>query len=337
MFKKALSTNMKINDIIIEREILINMYTDMLRIRKFEQKVVELLLRGIPVAWVHEALGQEAVTAGSISALNENDYVLPHLRGWGYYLCKGVESKKIMAELLHKETGLAKGKSGTQFGCIDKRVLGKSGVIGAGIAVGTGVSLSCKLLNTNNVCLIFFGDGGSNTGYCHEAMVMAGAWKLPAIYLCENNQYMMATRFHDVTATNNIADRAIGYGFPGVIVDGNDVLDVYKSTLEAVNRAKEGLGPTLLEAKTYRWSAHFYGRKTDYRPKEEEEIWEKRDPIKLFKLKLQKMDICDDDGFNTIELQINEEMEDAAKYAIESPYPKPESIFDDVLTDYGGV
>lgn len=326
---------MKIDDINIGKEKLIEIYINMLRIRKFEQKVEEILLRGIPVTWLHQALGQEAVTAGSIAAISENDYVLPHLRGWGYYLCKSCDSKKVMAELLHKKTGLAKGKGGAQFGCIEKKVLGKSGVVGAGIAAGVGAALSCKFKKNSGLSLIFFGDGGSNTGYCHEAMIIAGGWKLPAIFLCENNQYMMATRFSDVSSTKNIADRASGYGFPGIIVDGNDVIAVYKATLKAVSRARKGLGPTLIEAKTYRWSAHFYGRRTDYRSKEEEEEWKKRDPIKIYRNKLKDMKILTDKKFSNIDNQVNIEMENAAKYAIESPYPTSESLYEDLFTEKG--
>lgn len=323
---------MKIDDIEIEHEKLVEIYINMLRVRRFEQKLEELLLRGIPTAWLHQALGQEATTAGSIATLRESDFVLPHLRGWGYYLCKGCDSKKVMAELLLKKTGLAKGKGGTQFGCIKKGVLGKSGVLGAGIAAGVGAALSCKLKKTDDVCLIFFGDGGANTGYCHEAMVIAGGMKLPAIFFCENNLYMMATRFDSVSATKDIVDRAPGYGFPGIIVDGNDVIDVYKATSKAVTRARKGLGPTLIEAKTYRWGAHFYGRKTDYRSKEEEEEWKKRDPIKMFREKLINMKILKNKDFDEIDHQVKEEMEDAAKYAIESPYPEPESIYEDLFT-----
>ena len=327
---------MKIDGIDFEREKLIDMYRNMLRTKQFEEKFEELLISGLPTAWLHQARGQEATTAGSIAALRESDYVLPHLRGWGYYLCKGSDPKKILAELLLKKTGVGKGKTGTQFSDIAHRVLGKSGVIGAGIPIGTGAALSCKLEGKGDVVLIFFGDGGSNTGYAHEAMVMAGGWKLPCIYFCEDNAYMTSTRFSSVSATKDIADRAVGYGFPGVVVDGNDVLAVYRATSLAVERARNGLGSTLIDAKTYRWNPHSHGMRADDRPKEEVSEWMKNDPIMRFRLRLTEMAILGKKDFDGIEVEVKNEMEEAAKFAVDSPYPGREIAFEDVFAEQGG-
>jgi pyruvate dehydrogenase E1 component alpha subunit len=236
-----------------------------------------------------------------------------------------------MAEILGKKTGYCKGKGGSMH-IADFKIgmLGATAVVGAGIPIAVGAGLSAKLRKTDQVVACFFGEGASNQGTFHESINMASTWKLPVIFVCENNLYAMGTRQSRVMAIENVADRAVAYGIPGVVVDGNDVLAVYETTQKAVERARKGEGPTLIECKTYRLKGHSRVDPAKYRPKEEVEEWLAKDPIKRFKEKLLQTNTLTESEIQQIEKEVSAEIEEAVKFAMESPYPAPEEALEDV-------
>jgi pyruvate dehydrogenase E1 component alpha subunit len=236
-----------------------------------------------------------------------------------------------MAEILGKKTGYCKGKGGSMH-IADFKIgmLGATAVVGAGLSIAVGAGLSAKLRKTDQVVACFFGEGASNQGTFHESINMASTWKLPVIFVCENNLYAMGTRQSRVMAIENVADRAVAYGIPGVVVDGNDVLAVYEATEKAVERARKGEGPTLIECKTYRHKGHSRVDPAKYRPKEEVEEWLAKDPIKRFKEKLLQTNTLTESEIQQIEKEVSAEIEEAVKFAMESPYPAPEEALEDV-------
>jgi pyruvate dehydrogenase E1 component alpha subunit len=236
-----------------------------------------------------------------------------------------------MAEILGKRTGYCKGKGGSMhIADFSIGMLGATAVVGAGIPIATGAGLSIKLRKTDQVVACFFGEGASNQGTFHEGINMAAIWKLPVIFICENNLYAMGTRQSMVMAIENVADRAVAYGIPGVVVNGNDVLAVYEAAQKAVERARKGEGPTLIECKTYRHKGHSRVDPARYRPKEEVEEWLHRDPIKLFKERLLQTNTLTEAESQQIEKETVAEIEEAVKFAIESPYPTPKEALEDV-------
>ena len=284
---------------------------------------------------LHTYAGEEAVAVGVCFNLRPDDYVSSTHRGHGHCIAKGADINRMMAELFGKATGYCKGKGGSMH-IADFKIgmLGANGVVGAGIPIAVGAGLSCKLKYPGRVSVAFFGDGASNQGTFHESLNLAAAWKLPVIFVCENNLYAMGTDIRKVTANPNIADRAIGYGMEGVIVDGNDVIDVYLKAKAAIEKARNGGGPTLLECKTYRIKGHSRFDPALYRPKEEVEAWLKRDPLKLFKENiLIKERNIDATVIKEIEIRVDEEIERAVDFAKESPFPELEDALNDV---YGG-
>ncbi|MCW4021318.1 MAG: thiamine pyrophosphate-dependent dehydrogenase E1 component subunit alpha, partial [Candidatus Bathyarchaeota archaeon] len=233
------------------------MYRKMLEIRRFEEKVWDLFGRNLIPGTLHLYLGQEATAVGVCANLQVEDYITSTHRGHGHCIAKGADLNKTMAEILGRKNGYCKGKGGSMH-VADAAVgnLGATAVVGSAIPIAVGAALSCKLRKTKQVVACFFGDGASNNGIFHEALNMAAVWELPVVFVCENNLYAMGTRITNVTAIENIADRASGYGMPGVVVDGNDVVAVYQAAKEAVGRARSGGGPTLVECKTYRHKGH---------------------------------------------------------------------------------
>jgi len=271
----------------LPREKLVEMYRKMFEIRSFEEKVFELYAQNMVPGTIHLYAGEEAVAVGVCSNLRKDDYITSTHRGHGHCIAKGADPKRIMAEILGKKTGYCKGKGGSMH-IADFKVgmLGATAVVGAGIPIAMGAGLSIKLRGTDQVVACFFGEGASNQGTFHEGINMAAIWKLPVIFVCENNLYAMGTRQSRVMLIENIADRAASYGIPGVTVDGNDVLAVYEAAREAVERARRGEGPTLIECKTYRHKGHSRVDPAKYRPKEEVEEWLRKDPIKRLREKL---------------------------------------------------
>jgi pyruvate dehydrogenase E1 component alpha subunit len=315
----------------LTKDKLVEMYKRMLEIRFFEEKVFDLYAQNLVPGTIHLYLGEEAVAVGVCNALRKDDYITSTHRGHGHCIAKGAELKRTMAEILGKRTGYCKGKGGSMhIADFSIGMLGATAVVGAGIPIAVGAGLSAKLRKTDQVVACFFGEGASNQGTFHESINMASTWKLPVIFVCENNLYAMGTRQSTVMAIENVADRAVAYGIPGVVVDGNDVSAVYEATQRAVERARKGEGPTLIECKTYRHKGHSRVDPAKYRPKEEVEEWLAKDPIKRFKEKLLQTNTLTESEIQQIEKEVSAEIEEAVKFAMESPYPAPEEALEDV-------
>ena len=315
----------------IGKDKLVEMYKKMFQIRSFEEKVFELYARNLVPGTIHLYAGEEAVAVGVCSNLRKDDYITSTHRGHGHCIAKGAQLKRIMAEILGKKTGYCKGKGGSMhIADFNVGMLGATAVVGAGLPIAMGAGLSVKLRGLDNVVACFFGDGASNQGTFHEAINMAAVWKLPVIFVCENNVYAMGTRQSTVMLKENIADRAVAYGIPGVAVDGNDVLAVYEVAQKAVGRARTGEGPTLVECKTYRHKGHSRIDPAKYRPKEEVAEWLRKDPIKRFKETLLQTKVLLEAETQKIEKEALTEIEEAVEFAMESPYPSPEEALEDV-------
>jgi pyruvate dehydrogenase E1 component alpha subunit len=315
----------------LAKEKLTEMFRKMLEIRFFEEKVFDLYAQNLVPGTIHLYTGEEAVAVGVCSNLRKNDYITSTHRGHGHCIAKGADLKRTMAEILGKKTGYCKGKGGSMhIADFSMGMLGATAVVGAGIPIAVGAGLSIKLRKASQVVACFFGEGASNQGTFHEGINMAAIWKLPVIFICENNLYAMGTRQSRVMLIENIADRASAYGIPGVVVDGNDVLAVYEATLRAVERARKGEGPTLIECKTYRHKGHSRVDPAKYRPREEVEEWIAKDPIKRFKEKLLRDGILAETEFQQITREVTVEIEEAVRFAMESPYPAPEEALEDV-------
>jgi len=315
----------------LSKEKHVEMLRKMLEIRFFEEKVFELYAQNLVPGTIHLYAGEEAVAVGVCSNLRKDDYITSTHRGHGHCIAKGADLKRTMAEILGKKTGYCKGKGGSMhIADFSIGMLGATAVVGAGIPIAVGAGLSIKLRRTDQVVACFFGEGASNQGTFHEGINMASIWKLPVIFVCENNLYAMGTRQSIVMNIENIADRAVAYGIPGGVVDGNDVFAVYEAAEKAVERARKGEGPTLIECKTYRHKGHSRVDPARYRPKEEVEEWLAKDPIKRFKEKLMHARILNEAEIQHIEREVSVEIEEAVKFAIESPFPEPEEAVEDV-------
>jgi pyruvate dehydrogenase E1 component alpha subunit len=313
------------------KEKLVEMYRKMLEIRFFEEKVFELYAQNLVPGTIHLYAGEEAVAVGVCSSLRRDDYITSTHRGHGHCIAKGADLKRTMAEILGKKTGYCKGKGGSMhIADFSIGMLGATAVVGAGIPIAVGAGLSIKLRGTDQVVGCFFGEGASNQGTFHEGINMASAWKLPVVFACENNLYAMGTRQSAVMAIQNVADRAVAYGIPGAVVDGNDVLAVYEATQTAVKRARRGEGPTLIECKTYRHKGHSRVDPARYRPKGEVEEWLAKDPIKRFREKLLQTNTLTEAEIQQIEEGTSAEVEEAVKFAVESQFPAPEEALQDV-------
>ena len=311
---------------------LLEMFTIMYKIRQFELISYDLLGQNLIPGTLHTYAGEEAVATGVCYNLKNEDYVSSTHRGHGHCIAKGANLNKMMAELFGKVTGYCKGKGGSMH-ITDFKIgmLGANGIVGGGIPISVGAALTCKLKYPGRVSVSFFGDGASNQGTFHESINLAAAWKLPVIFVCENNLYAMGTDIRKVTANQNIADRAIGYGIEGITADGMDVLDVYKKSNIAIKRAREGNGPTLLECKTYRIKGHSRYDPALYRPKEESEKWLKRDAINMFKEKvLINTHHIDEKIIKEIEIRVDEEIGRSVDFAKESPFPELNDALNDI-------
>jgi pyruvate dehydrogenase E1 component alpha subunit len=315
----------------LTKEKLVEMFRKMVEIRFFEEKVFDLYAQNLVPGTIHLYAGEEAIAVGVCTALQRDDYITSTHRGHGHCIAKGADLKRTMAEILGKKTGYCKGKGGSMhIADFSIGMLGATAVVGAGIPIAVGAGLSIKLRKTRQVVACFFGEGASNQGTFHEGINMASVWRLPVIFVCENNLYAMGTRQSRVMNIENVADRAVAYGIPGIAVDGNDVLAVYEATAKAVERARNGEGPTLIECKTYRHKGHSRVDPARYRPKEEVEEWLAKDPIKRFREKLLQTKTLTEAEIQRIENEVAAEIEEAVKFAMESPYPEPEEALEDV-------
>ena len=318
----------------VDKELLLDMYTRMKTIRAFETKVAELFAAGKIPGFVHLYVGEEAVAVGVCANLRPDDYITSTHRGHGHLIAKGGDLKLMMAELFGKRTGYCKGKGGSMhIADVDLGILGANGIVGGGIPIATGAALALKYKGTDNVVACFFGDGAANQGTFHEGLNMASIWKLPVVYVCENNMYAISFSQKKSMNVPDIAERAKAYDIPGVVVDGNDVIAVYEAANEAVKRARAGEGPTLIECKTYRHRGHFEGDPTTYRSAEEVEEWKKKDPIARLEKRLMEMGYLTEEDKKKIEADINARIEEAVRFAEESPFPSPEELLEDVYTE----
>ena len=304
----------------------------MVLIREFELKAKEVFRSGRMPGFIHVYIGEEAVATGVCAQLRKDDYVASTHRGHGHALAKGICPREAMAELMGVVTGCSGGRGGTMH-LYDPTVgfLGSNGVVPPGILIATGAGLSAKLKGGDQVAVAFFGDGGSNNGAFHEGLNMAATWDIPVIFVCENNLYATEMPFAKATKNTNVASRAAAYGIPGVQVDGNNVLEVYEQTGEAVARARRGEGPTLIECLTYRWFGHHEGDPgVAYRTKEEIAAWKTRDPIQKLHDDAIAAKLASEQDFKQIDADIKAELEDAAGFALSSPLEKEETALDHV-------
>jgi pyruvate dehydrogenase E1 component alpha subunit len=321
----------------LDVELQAQMYLRMLRIRLFEEKVEELLNKGELPGAAHLTIGQEATVVGACLALKDGDYMTGTHRSHGHPIAKGSDLKPLMAELLGKQTGVCKGKGGSMH-LADFSVgsLGESGIVAGAMPIAVGAGLSARMRATDQVALSFFGDGGANTGAFHESLNLAAVWKLPVIFLCENNMYAVSVAMTVSTPIPDIAIRATAYAMPGVVVDGQDVVAVYEAVAIAVARARNGDGPSLIEAKTYRYKEHSSGtRIVGYRTDSEIEEWKARDPIELFARRMLGEAATTTAALDRIHQRVTAEVQAAVEFARESPYPPPEALFEDLYANPG--
>ena len=301
-----------------KRDWLCQMYT----IRAFEEKAEQLYMMGRIHGTMHLSIGEEASAVGAIGALRPDDLILSTHRGHGHCIAKGADLNLMMAEFIGKETGYCRGRGGSMhIADIDGGNLGANGVVGGGIPISVGVGLSLKMQKRDQIVLCFFGDGAANTGAFHESLNMAAIWKLPIVYVCENNRYAMSFSVKRAFAIENIADRAAAYGMPGVTVDGNDLMAVYEAVSQAVKPARVGEGPALIENVTYRWRGHAKSDPGRYRTKEEVEVWKKKCPIKRFRNQLIKANTLTEEDADQLERRAYAAVDAALAFAEASPEP----------------
>ena len=318
----------------LSSEELIELYRQMLLIRRFEEKSAEAYVAGKIGGFCHLYIGQEAVGVGTISAIRKDDYVLASYREHGLALAKGMTARAIMAELFGKATGCSKGKGGSMH-MFDKELgfLGGHAIVGGQIPLATGTAFATKYLGTDQVTLCYFGEAAVNQGAFHESLNMAQLWKLPCIYICENNQYGMGTSVARAMSLKDIAQKACAYQMASEFVDGMDVLAVREATLRAVERARKDYLPTLLEIRTYRFMGHSMSDPGNYRTRAEIEKYQERDPIKLFAASLLEKKIVDKKALDEIDRKVREEVEDALRFADESPLPDPAELYTDIYAN----
>jgi pyruvate dehydrogenase E1 component alpha subunit len=320
----------------VDKKTLKELFTRTLKTRLFEEKVWDLFGENIVPGTLHLYLGQEGVAAGVTTALKNSDWIQSSHRGHGHVVAKGADMNAALAELLGKKTGSCKGKGGsmhiTQF---DVGVLGATGVVASGLPIAVGAALSCQMRKTDDVVVCFFGDGASNNGTFGESLNMSAIWKLPLIWIVENNLYAMGTPIKMTCPSATIAQRADGYCIPSVVVDGNDAVAVYEATVEAVKRAREGGGPTLIECQTYRMRGHSRFDPAKYRPEEEAKHWlsEERDAVRIIQQKAIEQGAITEKDAEKIRTKLQKEVDKAGEFAKKSDFPDPEEALDDVYAE----
>jgi pyruvate dehydrogenase E1 component alpha subunit len=314
-----------------DTELLKRIHRTMVRIRRFEERAVELFMAGELPGFLHSYLGQEAVAAGVCAALRQDDYITSTHRGHGHVIAKGLELDRMMAELYAKTTGYCKGKGGSMhIADFSRGILGANGIVGAGIPIGAGAALSARMRRSGQVVVSFFGEGATSQGSFHEAANLAAVWRLPLVLVCENNLYAVSTHRSQQNRLSDIAQRAAAYGFPGVTVDGNDPVAVYQAAVPAIERARAGEGPSLIECQTYRWLGHYVGDPGAYRPKEEYAEWKARDPVPRFETRLEAEGVLPREQIESVREEVRREVEAAVEFARQSPSPRPEDALEDL-------
>lgn len=321
----------------LSREVSIGLYTMMLKVRLFEEKIVELYPKQEMRCPVHLCIGQEAIAAGVCLNLRQSDYVFSNHRGHGHAIAKGADMKLLMAELFGKKTGCSKGKGGSMH-IVDMtdNIPGTSAIVGGGIPIAVGAALASRMRQKNRVTAVFFGDGAAEEGAFYESLNFAALKKLPVVFICENNFYATNSRQEARHASCKIASVAQAFGIEGICIDGNDAAEVYRTSNTAVAAARRGHGPTLIEAKTYRWKGHV-GTEEDHvkgaRPAEELGEWKEKCPLKRFKEKLLEEKTVTDAELGIIERAVRTEVEESVEYAEESPFPGAEELLDDIYSE----
>ena len=319
----------------LDKQQLEEMYRRMCLIRYFEEAVIEIHSSGELIGPVHPYIGEEAVAVGACAALRDDDRIAGNHRSHGHPIAKGGDVKRAMAEILGKVGGFCKGKGGSMhLADFSIGILGESGIVASSVPIATGAALASKLGKKDFVSLVFFGDGASNQGACHESMNMASLWDLPVIFLCENNGYAITTSYKNSVSVDHVSDRASAYGMPGVLVDGQDAIAVWEATNEAVRRARAGEGPTLIEAMTYRFEDHSLGLdriiKSSYRTDEEVKVAMERDPLVIHRATMISHGFSTEAECDEIESAAKDDIAGAVEFARNSPYPEPGDLYDDM-------
>lgn len=319
----------------IENERLVRIFETMHNIRKFEEKALHLFEENKLRGSVHLYIGEEAIAATVCSLLRDEDYIASTHRGHGHAIAKGAQLDRAMAELMGKETGYCKGRGGSMhIADVTKGNLGANAIVGGGIPIAVGGALAAQLRGSDQVSIAFFGDGASNEGTFHEAINLAAVWKLPVVFVCENNLYGISCHVKESTSVTDIGtSRAVAYGIPGYSIDGNDVFAINEVMEQAIARAKAGEGPTLVECKTYRWAGHWTGDPQVYRTREEVEEWKQKDPIKRLRTWMIEHHVLSEAECDAIEHKSIEAVEAATRFALESPDPDPARVMDDVYCE----
>jgi pyruvate dehydrogenase E1 component alpha subunit len=303
----------------------------MWEIRRFEEAVDDLFARGLMHGTMHLSIGQEASPTGVCLALRDDDAITSTHRGHGHCIAKGADLTRMMAELLAKETGYCRGRGGSMhIADVDTGNLGANGIVAGGIPIATGAALAYRLRGEDKVVACFFGDGAVNEGAFHEAVNLAAIWKLPVVFVCENNKYGMSFSTEKSMAVEHVAEKAAGYGMPGVTVDGNDVAAVYEAMETAVARARSGEGPTLLENMTYRWKGHSKSDKNLYRTRDEISEWQGRDPILAFETRVVEARLLSQDDVAAVRDEVVQELRAAVRDANAAPDADPSDLLDSV-------
>ena len=320
---KAKKSNLR-----LPSDLHVDLYRTMRRIRAFDEKVAELFTGGEIKGTAHSYVGQEAVAAGVCASLGPEDFMASHHRGHGHCIAKGARLDLMMAELMGRESGYCQGLGGSMhIADLGLNILGANGIVGAAMPLSTGAGLAARLDGTGRVAVAFFGDGAANQGVFHESLNLASVWKLPLVFICENNQYALSTSFRDTTSVDQVAERAVAYGIPGRTIDGNDVVEVYEAVREAVERARAGEGPTLIEAMTYRWGGHsMRANIRDPRSEEEYATWMERDPVQRVERELVNVEIVDEAGIESIGSEVVAELDEAVEFGRAADQPAAELL-----------
>jgi len=312
-------------------EQLLEMYYWLRLIRSFDERLSVLVKQGKVRSGVYTGIGQEAIIVGTCFGLRKEDFIAPLHRDLGAFLMKGVEPRVMMSQMFAKITGLSKGRdSALHSGVNDLGIFGNTSMLGANLPVAAGLALTFKMEQVDNVVVAYFGEGASNVGDFHEALNFAGVQQLPILFICENNQYAYSVPLEKSMAIDDVADRAHGYGFDGVAINGNDVLAVYQATQGALARARAGDGPTLIECKTYRWHGHSEHDKAFYRSEEELAMWKSRDPITTFTTYLRTRHVLDDEKQKDVEQRVTAAIDDAVEFAMNAADPDPSEAATDL-------
>ncbi len=323
----------------LDKDQLLRLYRGMKKIRDFENGIIDVYSKGQMPGLAHLYIGEEAIATGVCDNLEEGDYVTSTHRGHGHVIARGLDLNKMMAEVCGKETGYCRGKGGTMhIADFSRGILGANGIVGAGMPIATGAGYSIKVRGTSQVSVVFFGDAGCNQGTFHESINMAAAWKLPVIYVCENNYFGISVDIRKVTNTPFLSVRAKAYDIPGMTVNGNDVLEVKRVSHEAIKRARQGAGPTLIECLTYRHKGHHLGDPGKvYRDDRELQQWINCCPIRTFRERLIEEKIAVEEEIGNIDQEVKKMIQDAIQFALDSPYPDAQEAYEDVFYEEKGA